>query len=276
MASPAELGPNIARLRDAERVWGSDLGLVVNRFSEQFDISGEAFEQYIHLRLVEADEETFYPYPILRPTPDGIDMIVNLDGYTAGWLDIFDTIPGIDKQQVRDIYLGMGVAWAEMAFTSYTAMAERGIKGRGPAINRTKRLIKQLQDQSGLLTHAVKLQDEGIADAMLMTADLDNEQTFLINYLRYGLGASYLAMGMGELQIDTLTASFHESMGEYVATTGDRLLKFMGAFALTSVSSPEEYVHDGVTRAFPELLFAGTIPMDMVEIISGPKKRGLL
>ena len=136
-------------------------------------------------------------------------------------------------------------------------------------MSRALRLQELFLSRDGLRMHAKVFEEKheiwGLED--MVAQQLSAEQVLRINQLRYGLAVSIYALNVDTATDNDITDCFAQHLKSDIENREETLYEFLQSFAgndFDQVSSKQEKIQ---AYSFPELLFAGTMPMDLFEVL---------
>ena len=228
---------------------------------------GDMIARFTHLRLVEGEEE-FKPVPEMKMIDGEVEVTCNLEAYEQ-WVQVLYEVDGMTDEEIRSLYLATASSWVELSFLAVSANKEEKFAMNPAQKSRSRKralmIVNKLQTQEDLLVSAEKLEEEGVFGATdaILGGGLTPRQILEVNKLRYGLGMSFYALKLDTKKQEQIKQAFKISLIHQLQSHEETLLTFLDAF-----SRADEYadiVEDHYKKikryAFPEFLFAGTIPM---------------
>ncbi len=258
---PGDLSSHESRYDPQE--WQKEFKDVVEIVGNALGSSGAMLAKYAHIRLVSGDE-AFSPFPDFKFIDNNeIEVTCNTEAFEE-WERAIGHVPGVGYAGTRRLYLAAAAAPVELAFAAKTANVERNFVSRSRSMRRSKEIMEKLDTKEELLHRAWILESEhGFVGAReAIESNLNERQVVELNLLRYGLGVAFYALEIEpELQAD-ITEAFRQTLKAELENYEETLMEFMIAFA-------QRYPYDDIVEkyktakrnAFPEFLFAGTIPL---------------
>ena len=251
-------------------LWQADCESVAVNIGDRLSGTGALLASSCRVIMVDGDFR-FDPVPKVKEVDDIVELTCNLDAYEE-WQKILGETPDMDEQEVQHLYLGVGVAQAELSLVANASVKESsGLNGRQRMSigKRAMNVVEKFHSRDDLASHANIFEQEhelwGLED--LVRENLTPGQILRINQLRYGLAVGMHAMDLEPETERGVEDSFANHLKADVEQREQSLYSFLRSFAgedYDEVTVRQEKIQ---AYSFPELLFAGTMPMDIIEVI---------
>jgi hypothetical protein len=250
--------------------WQDSARNVANKVGNAMSGSGFLLAKYCKVILTEGDYR-FDTVPTIRSVDDVVELVCNVDAYNE-WQSLLAEAPSFEEERSRGLFLGIGIAQAELTIVANPSIQKSKELSGEQKISigkRVHKLIQTMESRSSLSEYAKifgeKHELDGLED--MVATQLTPKQILRINQLRYGLSVSMYAAELTVEEAHDITGCFVSHLKSDVANREESYYEFLQSFA------GDDY--DEVTRrqekiqaySFPELLFAGTMPMNLFDVL---------
>ena len=250
--------------------WEKQGDIVARKVGDIMSGTGVLLAKNCKVVLVEGDFR-YDTVPRIKGVDDTLEVTCNIDAFDQ-WNGIMADAPDVDEIDTQHLFLGVGMAQAELTLVTNESMrrssklsgAQRMAIGR-----RAGKILNLFQSREGLASYAERFEEEhelwGLKE--LVSTELKDQQVLRINQIRYGLAVGMYAMDLETETEVSITHAFVKQLKTDIEQREETLYSFLKSFAESDVDQTTKKYEKIQSYSFPELLFAGTMPMNLFEVI---------